>query len=177
MTATLASDKLSGDRAFDRDLAEHIPSRGERRRLRQRRKDARMWSKRDARIMRAFQRVHATALCAKMNPGTFPDTVRRIRSWKEASRIANPGGDLWLRARVKLKQFGQKRQRTESGQLQANAARMLSLLEGKQYKVADDKSDKIRFIRPGLAKKIMAGGQGRMSDEVEKIDLNDGGKA
>lgn len=169
-TAIMESDTLKGDRAFDRDLARHIPSRGERRKLRAKREQARMWAKREKRIRRAFERVRAWAIFEQAHKGASWRHPIVLRSWKEASRVSNPGGDLWLRSRVNLKTFGSKRQRTAGGQLDANASRLIDVLNGAQLKVTDEKSTKIRYISPGLAKKIMAGGQGTMADEDTSVE-------
>jgi len=98
MTTTLLSS-----RAFERDLAQYITSRGERRRLRQRQKNAYAWKRSDSRVLRAFERVRAAALCTKTNPEVFPGKTIQLRSWKEASHTTRPGCDLRLRPGLRKK--------------------------------------------------------------------------
>ena len=158
---------LQGDRAYDRLLAMHIPSRGERRRLRKRLKTVRDEGRRIRTAERAMDRAKATLLREAADGGEGR-TVINLRSWKQASRIASAGGNLWIRARVILKRFGSKRKRYMQGKMESNAVRHERVLDGKLMKVTDDKDErKVRYISRGLAKKIMHAGLATSGPEAK----------
>lgn len=149
----------TNSRAAERDVLT-IRSRGKRREVRKAWK-AKSDAQRDfERDKRARERLFATYLRTKDGPPK-DSVVVKLRSWKQASKVASfVGGDLWIRARVALKQFRQRRARTPSGQLAMNHDRMTKVANGDLVRIGDDRdSSKVRYLRPGLVKKLVRAGE------------------
>jgi hypothetical protein len=149
---------FTNSRAAERDVSA-LKSRAARRKVRKAWKAERDAQRDFERDKRARERIFKTFLQQREAREKGNLTIVRLRSWKQASKIASTAGDLWIRARVALKQFRPRKARTPSGQLAMNQHRMQKVVSGDLLRVGDDHDDKkVRYIRPGLAKKLVRAG-------------------
>lgn len=157
----------TGSRQAERDLSA-LKSRGARRRVRAEWKARRDAEQAEDRQRRTLRRVQQTAMREHLQPKA-ERTIIHIPSWKQISRIAAPETDLWFRGRIILKRFEHKPRSCLHGELVANANRADAVSEGALVRVGDDKDEKrVRYVRPGLLRKLMAYQQ-HERDRAEQI--------